>query len=380
MKTSRRGRRSRKQIVAAVLFMAGAVLAGCTLSRFTAATPVPAHPDEVVPKDLDGFAVIEPVDLHTHVFNADPAFFAFMDRMHLHIVDILVVDRAGPYNQALEPQRSDARAVVRASQGHAVLCTTFDPYDIEEPGFTGAAIKQLDKDFAAGALAVKIHLEMGMRIRRHDGTFVMPDDRVYEPIYRDISAHHKTLIAHLAEPDSCWQPLDPHSPDYSYYSVHPEAHMYLHPDYPRKATILAARDHILAENPNLRVIGAHLGSMEADLDGIAAHLDRYPNFAVEIGGRAPYFALQPRDKVRNFLIKYQDRVLYGTDLELGKKRNFRDVASEWEAMYTREWKFFSTDQTVDLEGHTVQGLKLPQSVLLKLYHQNAVRWIAGTGW
>lgn len=371
--------KGRKWILFNVLILSSIVLAGLRMSRL-AGTPVPARSEESISKDLAGFAALEPVDLHTHVFNADPAFIAFMSRMHLHIVDILVVDRTSSYSKGLDPQLSDARAVVRASNGHAVLCTTFDPYDIEAPGYTGAAIKQLNQNFADGALAVKIHLEMGMRIRRHDGTFVMPDDSVYEPIYQEIAAHHKTLIAHLAEPDSCWQPLDPTSPDYSYYSVHPEAHMYLHPDYPAKATILAARDHILAENPNLRVIGAHLGSMETDLDGIAAHLDRYSNFAVEIGGRAPYFAMQPRDKVRNFLIKYQDRVMYGTDLELAKDRNFHDAVSEWEAMYTREWKYFSTDQTVDLEGHSAQGVKLPEAVLLKLYHQNAVHWISGTGW
>jgi hypothetical protein len=49
----------------------------------------------------------------------------------------------------------------------------------------------------------------------------MADDPTFEPIYRDIASRHRTLIAHLAEPDSCWQPPNPASPDDSYYKEHP---------------------------------------------------------------------------------------------------------------------------------------------------------------
>ena len=140
----------------------------------------------------------------------------------------------------------------------------------------------------------------------------MPDDPAFEPIYEDIAAHHRTVVAHLAEPDSCWLPPNPANPDYAYYKGHPREYAYEHPEWPCKAAILAARDHLVAENPTLRVIGAHLGSMESDVDQIAQRFDRYPNFAVDTAARVPYFMFQPRDKVRAFLIKYQDRVLYGT--------------------------------------------------------------------
>ena len=71
---------------------------------------------------------------------------------------------------------------------------------------------------------------------------------------------------------------------------------------------------MLAAHPKLRVIGCHLGSMEHDVDEIAKRLDRYPNFAVDTAARVVNLMAQPREKVRAFLIKYQDRVLWGTDL------------------------------------------------------------------
>jgi predicted TIM-barrel fold metal-dependent hydrolase len=130
-------------------------------------------------------------------------------------------------------------------------------------------------------------------------------------------------------------------------------------------------------NPKLRVVGAHLGSMEVDVNEIAQRFDRYPNFAVDTAARIPYFMLQPSDKVRAFLIKYQDRVLYGTDLGLMPEDKTVESLKEWTSTYERDWKYFATDQTVEYNGHKVQGLRLPESVLRKLYHDTAVRWIPG---
>jgi hypothetical protein len=110
---------------------------------------------------------------------------------------------------------------------------------------------------------------------------VMPDDPAFEPIYKDIAAHNRAVVAHLAEPDSCWQPPNPASPDYEYYQQNPQEYAYAHPGWPSKAAILAARDHLVAESSNPRVIGAHLGSMETDVNQMAERFDRFPNFAVD---------------------------------------------------------------------------------------------------
>ena len=144
-----------------------------------------------------------------------------------------------------------------------------------------------------------------------------------------------------------------------------------------EGNILRARDHILEENPNLRVVGAHLGSLETNLNEIGSRFDRYPNFAVDIAARTAYLTIQPREKARDFLIKYQDRILYGTDLSLYDRQNTQNAEETWEKQYARDWAFFSSDATIDYRGRKVQGLALPTEVLRKLYHENAVRWIHG---
>lgn len=362
---------------ALVLMAAGSWVAAPKLTSLLFARPSsqPAATSESAL--LEAFAKIHPIDAHVHVYQDSPAFADLMRRLNLRALNICVMDDRDPFFKGLEPQRGDVLKVRRSTTGRAAFCTTFSPYDFAKPGFARAAIRQLDEDFAAGAVAVKIYKVMGMEIKTPAGKYLLPDDPAFEPIYRDIAAHHRTVIAHLAEPDSCWQPPNPQSPDYDYYRQHPEEYAYLHPEWPSKAAILAARDHLLAENPTLRVVGAHLGSMEADVDEIAQRLDRYPNFTVDTAARVPYFILQPRDKVRAFLIKYQDRILYGTDLGIMPKDNAEKALPEWTDTYARDWKFFATEETVEFKGHRTRGLGLPEPVLRKLFHDNAARWIPG---
>ena len=353
-----------------------AALGVAIISHHAHAASAPTAPTsaEQAEKSL---AALEPVDVHVHVFKTDPAFQALLERLHLTLVNILVMDDTLPYRKQLQPQVDDALALVRSSRGHIALCTTFDPYKFNDPSFQSEAIKQLDQNFAQGAVAVKIWKNIGMEIKDPDGRFIMPDDPKFEPIYREIEKRDKTLMSHVAEPDVAWGPPDPSDPSWSYYKENPQWFIYNKAGFPAKKTILAARDHILADHPQFRMVGVHLGSMEKDLDGIASRLDRYPNFAVDTAARMEYLFAAPTEKVRAFLIKYQDRVLYGTDLDLLATANVQEAVKDWKSTYIRDWRFLATDDTFEQDGRKIHGLKLPQPVLLKLYRGNALRWIPG---
>jgi hypothetical protein len=326
---------------------------------------------------LRGFAAIHPIDVHVHVFKNDPAFLKMLDRLNLKVMDILVMDDTNPGRKQLQAEVDDAQALVRSSGGHVALCTTFDPYKLGSASFAADTIKQLDRDFAQGAVAVKIWKNIGMEIKDSKGQYVMADDPRFEPIYKDIASHGKTLMTHQAEPDVAWGPPDAADPSWSYYQENPQWYVANRPGFPLKKTILDARDHVLAENPTLRMVGVHLGSMERDLGNIASHLDKYPNFAIDMAARMDYLMLMPPEKVKAFLMQYQDRILYGTDLDLLPNGNLPDDLKEWQSAYARDWKFLATGETFDWEGKQVHGLNLPEPVLRKIFHDNAVHWIPG---
>lgn len=374
---------SMKALVVSVVIFCGIAVCG---GQETAITPQVVSSTDVKDKTVSGpfsneellqFTSLDPIDTHTHVFVSNPAFGAMLKRLNLHLLDIVLVDDQNPHLKDLFAESTAARRFVHGSEGRAALCTTFDPYRLNERGFTEASIRAVDQEFNQGAIAVKIWKNIGMEIKDSSGRYILPDNPLFEPIYKDIDFHGKTLIAHVADPSSSWSPENPASPDYSYYKEHPVWYMFNKSHPASREEILQARDHILEEHPNLRVVGAHLGSMEADFGQLSQHLDRYPNFAVDLAGRMPYLMLQPPAGVIAFIVKYQDRLIYATDNDLSPNDDIQQKIGEWEESYARDWRFLATDDTLDYRGKAVKGLALPNSILRKLFHDNATRWFPG---
>ena len=122
--------------------------------------------------DLAGFSALAPIDAHVHVYKDDPAFGAFLERLNLRVLDICVIDDRDPDYWVWNRSAATCSNVVQSTNGRAVFCTTFSPYGFEEPGFSQRAIQQLDADFAAGAIAVKIYKVMGMEMKSKAGKYV----------------------------------------------------------------------------------------------------------------------------------------------------------------------------------------------------------------
>jgi predicted TIM-barrel fold metal-dependent hydrolase len=336
-----------------------------------------SHPFTV--QELKQFSALEPIDTHTHAYVNKPEFQSLLKRLNLRIVDIVLVDDQEKIVEwsDLPKERKDTWDIVDASKGSVVFCTTFDPFKVNEQNFQQNALLQINQDFDRGAVALKIWKNIGEEVKNRDGKYILPDDSMFDPIYDDIARHNKTLIAHVADPTTVFEAPNPAAPDYTGYMSNPGFYMYRKPEAPSKPEILRARDHILERHPDLRVVGAHLGSMENDFGELADHLDRYPNFAVDIAARMDYLVIQPRQFLIPFINKYQDRLIYGTDLEVFPGKNDTERLKSWENSYALDWRFLATREWLIYRGHIVQGLGLSEPILRKLYHDNAVKWFPG---
>ena len=142
---------------------------------------------------------------------------------------------------------------------------------------------------------------------------------------------------------------------------------------------MRARDQLIQTNPNLRVIGVHLSSVKESLDQIGRRLDLYPNLAIDTSLEVDPLMMLPPDRVRAFFLKYQDRILYGTDNSFRQADDAKTIVAVWQNRYAIDWRYFSSGSTFEYQGRKVQGLALPPAVLRKLYHDNAVHWIPGAG-
>jgi hypothetical protein len=125
-----------------------------------------------------------------------------------------------------------------------------------------------------------------------------------------------------------------------------------------------------------------LGSLEWSVDELAKRLDKFPNMAVDMAERIAHFqyqAINNWQKVHDFVIKYQDRLLYATDIIVDGKKTPEHMKEHAHNLRLNDWKFFTTDEkmrNIQVEGE-FRGLKLPKSVIDKIYRKNAEKWIPG---
>jgi predicted TIM-barrel fold metal-dependent hydrolase len=312
--------------------------------------------------ELKELTLVQPVDVHTHILNSDPAFTAMLEHFNLHVLDIFVGHVAGNGPSAYSPEtyvsrKQDSWNGVLASGGRAKLSTSFPRTGWNEPNFAQAAISSIKEDVARGAIGVTIWTNSITQFKNESGKFALADDPKLEPIYKYMAAHHIPLISHTAMPDETWVP-DPEAKPGS------------------EPASMAASDHVIELNPNLRVVAAHLGSYKEEMDGLTARLARYPNVAVDTAGRMDYLMGLPTEEARAFILKYQNRILYGSDNAFNPGASVQDTLTRWQNRYVMDWRYLSGDGTVALRGKQVQCLNLPKPVLHKLYHENAVRWVS----
>lgn len=334
---------------------------------------------------------IKKIDIHTHVQSDAPFLRQIMDSLNFKFATVCV---GGLAPEKMNRQIEAAKEFCPKYPRYYAWITTFDLTDSDKPGWTEKVIKNLKDDFDHGAIGVKIWKDIGMELKDSEGNYIQVDDPMFTPIFNFIAKEGKTVLAHIGEPITAWMSPKPGN----YWDKHPEYSFYDKADKPSYSDIMSARDHVIERHPDLRFVGAHLGSLEFDVDEMAKRFEKYPNFAVDIGGRTRYLLWQARGKVRSFLIKYQDRIMYSTDKFGGLINAAGEELSAEEIEMSRKqilkrYKFFSTyyatdeeipwsdniigDNPVDGPTYTVQGLDLPKEVLDKIYYENAVKWFNG---
>jgi predicted TIM-barrel fold metal-dependent hydrolase len=326
------------------------------------------------------FGSVAKIDSHVHINSAN-GYFEDQAAADNFVLITLNVDHSDSI--AVERQLEWSLESCRKHPGKVFYGATFyfDTAGWGTPAWSRKAIMHLEKNISGGAVTVKLWKNIGMTERDRSGRFIMVDDPYLKPVVDFIISKGLPITGHLGEPRNCWLPLKEMTVrgDSSYFAENPQYHMFLHPEYPSYEDQINARDHLLELHPDLNFIGCHLGSLEWNVDELAKRLDKFPDMVVDMAARIchlQYQSAKDRERVRNFCIKYQDRLLYGTDLSDNDNPD-RKGLSEWvHNTWVADWKYFTTDENMTSENFsgTFEGLKLPREVVNKIYHDNAVRW------
>jgi predicted TIM-barrel fold metal-dependent hydrolase len=327
---------------------------------------------------LDDFRRVKKIDTHTHHNSESTALTAAAKLSNFHL---LTVNVDVPDYPPLEEQVRLALLQKSKNPESIDFLSTISLANWNDQDWEESEISRIKTTFEQGALGIKIWKNIGMTYQDEHGDFVMADHPRLEAVFNYVQDQGKTLMAHLGEPRNCWLPVDEMTvnSDKSYFSRHPEYHMFLHPEYPSYEQQVEARDRLLEKFPKLRFVAAHLGSVEWDVDELAKRLDRFPNMAVDMAARIGHLQYQSqknRERVRKFLIDYQDQLIYGTDLEISGDPDPEKMKSNAITTWQSDWKYLVSDEWMevgDVDGE-FQGLQLPKEVVDKIYYHNAVRW------
>jgi predicted TIM-barrel fold metal-dependent hydrolase len=242
---------------------------------------------------------------------------------------------------------------------------------IERADFIQLSMDRLERLVEHGACGIKFWKDLGLTVRDASGALLRIDDQRLAPLFDKAAELKIPVMFHTADPDAFFTPIDRLNERYEELAAHPDWSFYGSPI--PKASLLEQRDRVFARHPKTTFVAAHLAESSENLSYVAKLLDSHPNLNVDISARTPELGRQPYT-ARKFMLKYADRILFGTDL-----------IPEVE-MYRLYYRFLETDdEYFEYPSHAsrqgrwnIYGIFLPDDVLRKVYRENALKLLNAT--
>jgi predicted TIM-barrel fold metal-dependent hydrolase len=275
-------------------------------------------------------------------------------------------------------------AVLKAGvpyKGRVANFFTFSADGINEPGWSARYAALAERGFKAGAIGVKVAKGLGQGARNADGTYIQADDPRIDAFWEMAGKYKVPVMIHTSDSIGRFYPISPSNERY-------EAGLWRGSDtsgslygtgQPTHEVIEKARENMIKKHPNTIFVCAHMAMLYYDPAAVAHLLDTYPNAMVEVSATLQDLGRAPR-LWRDFIIKYQDRVLFGTD---GGGNSNPDT------FWNPHFRFFETyDEYFEhpaqirtpggSPGHgrwNISGIALPDAVLRKVYYLNALKYL-----
>ena len=259
-----------------------------------------------------------------------------------------------------------------AHPGRFLTYALVDWKGLDEPGWSERAAAKLAACFEAGAKGLKVHKSLGLGVRHTDGTLLAVDDPLLDPVWETCAKYHRPVMIHVSDPAAFFTPLDANNERWHELNANP-GWLFYGDRWPSREELLAQRNRAIAKHPKTTFICAHMANNPENLAAVAECLDRYPNMVADIDARISELGRQPYT-ARKFLIKYQDRVMFGTDTTPTDREAYRIYYRFLET----EDEYFDSSKSHHPQGFwQIYGVHLPDKVLRKIYYENALKYVYG---
>ena len=241
-----------------------------------------------------------------------------------------------------------------------------------QQGFVRTTVEQIKEAKQKGIIGLKFFKSFGLRYKNPDGSLIRIDDVRFEPIWKICGELQMPVLMHVADPVAFFQKVDAKNERWEELSRRPSWSFY-GDEFPTREELLTARNKVIQRHPKTTFIGAHFANNAEDLKTVGQWLDQYPNLVIEFASRINELGRQPYT-ARKFFLKYQDRILFGTDGPWPELR----LTYYWRFLETYDEYFQYSEKTPQPQGlWRIYGIGLPDSVLKKIYQENATRLFPG---
>lgn len=320
----------------------------------------------VVPEHKVARARFPFIDVHNHQFgmpNQDLSrLIADMDKLNMKVM----VNLSGRGRGSLEHLKGALDNVRAHYPNRFIVFTNIDFDGIDDPDWTSRTTRQLEEDVKLGAGGLKIYKSLGMYARDSKGNRVRVDDPRIGQVWDKCGELGIPVLIHSADPKPFWDPMDKNNERWLELKTHPRRRRSDTDPAPWQ-TIIDEQHNIFRDHPKTKFINAHLGWYGNNLQKLGELMDAFPNMYTEIGAVIAELGRQPR-AARAFLIKYQDRVMFGKDSwvpdEYATYFRVLETADDYFPYHKRYHAFWR-----------MYGLDLPDDVLRKIYYRNALKVI-----
>ena len=232
---------------------------------------------------------------------------------------------------------------------------------------SGECLAQLQMWMRAGFDGWKI-LETKPSVAKLLG--VRMDDERFEPAFAWAEENQIPIIWHVGDPATFWDP--DRVPSWAVES----GWAYTGGGFPALEDLYAQTETVLKRHPRLKATFAHLYFTSDD--------EAHARFDITPGSEMYYAFCEDPARWRRFFLEYQERIVYGTDLEsdaeayerlYGMKMEEGEAQIDWPARWIQRW--LTGTGEMDLMGTPVRGLGLPESAAEKILGGNFLRFVGG---
>lgn len=243
----------------------------------------------------------------------------------------------------------------------------FDYTGNDQPGWSGKAVRELERCYRTGARGVGELGDKGLGefySKPTPGYGIHIDDARMKPLLQKCAELKMPISIHVAEPYWMYEPMDSTNDGlmnaYKWRIDKSKAGLLGH------AQLIKTLENAVRDNPQTIFIACHFANCEHNLTILGDLLDNYPNLYADIAARYGETAPIPRF-MAGFYKKYQDRLLYGTDMGM----NAGMYATTFRILETLDEHFYEHDR---FSYHwPLTGFGLDGKILQKVYRQNALR-------